>query len=184
MSLKSEINGNRITLKKAAPSFELAKEVFALIDCSREHLLPWLGWANTTLRAEDSYGFLSFSDKSWSKGKEFAYAIFKDNIFMGFITVLNVSSEHKRAEIGYWIGKPFAQNGYIQEAVKILEKELFDNDFNKLIIHTDVQNEASANVARKCGYVFEGVLRQHIYSSALEQCRDINVFSKLKQDYI
>ena len=72
----------------------------------------------------------------------------------------------------------------MHEAVSLIETELFDNDFNRLVIHTDVLNLKSANVAQKMGYVHEGILRQEIYSEPNNRYRDINVFSKLKSDKV
>jgi RimJ/RimL family protein N-acetyltransferase len=70
----------------------------------------------------------------------------------------------------------------MSEAIALIEKELFDNGFNRIVIHTDALNQRSANVALKAGYQFEGILRQNIYSVACERYRDQNVFSKLKSD--
>lgn len=70
------------------------------------------------------------------------------------------------------------------EALALIEEELFVNDFNRIVIHTDVLNYHSANVAIKAGYKLEGVLRQNIYSEPNKRYRDQNVFSKLKSDLV
>jgi len=64
----------------------------------------------------------------------------------------------------------------------LIEKELFENGFNRIVIHTDALNVKSANVAKRLGYVHEGVLRQDRYSETRKCFRDTNVFSKLKSD--
>ncbi len=183
MNISKELIGKRIKLKKTEADFELAKTMYAVIDKNRDVFAPWLGWAKTTLKPEDTFDFLHLCSKSWEEEKSFGYAIFHSETFIGFISVLNVAISHKRAEIGYWLDTKHTGNGYIQEAVGLIEKELFDNDFNKLIIHTDVNNIKSANVAKKLGYVHEGVLRQQIYSPSIDRYRDQNVFSKLKNEY-
>lgn len=71
----------------------------------------------------------------------------------------------------------------MQEAVKLLEKELFNKEINKIIIRTDVGNLKSTNVAKKLGYCFDGIMRQDLYRQREDCFRDINVFSKLKGEY-
>ena len=74
-------------------------------------------------------------------------------------------------------------NGYMTEAVRMIEKELFDNNFNRIVIYTDVLNVRSAKIPRTLGYKLDGILRQDIYSEPNNRFRDRNVFSKLKSDY-
>ena len=95
---------------------------------------------------------------------------------------MNVAWQHKRAEIGYWLDTDYTGKGLMSEAVSLIEKELFANDFNRLVIHTDVLNVKSANIPQRLGYVHEGILRQEVYSEPNNRYRDINVFSKLKAE--
>ena len=57
----------------------------------------------------------------------------------------------------------------MSEALPLIEEELFTNDFNRIVIHTDVLNYRSANVAIKAGYKLEGILRQNVYSEPNER---------------
>lgn len=69
----------------------------------------------------------------------------------------------------------------MQEAVSLLEKEFFEQGINRIVIKTDILNVKSANVAQRCGYILEGVLRQESFSKNEQRYRDINVFSKLRK---
>ena len=60
----------------------------------------------------------------------------------------------KRKIIVYWLNTDFKGEGYISEALTLIEKELFDNDFNRIVIHTDALNQRSATVAIKAEYLF------------------------------
>lgn len=95
---------------------------------------------------------------------------------------INIAWSHKRAEIGYWLDTDYTGDSYMSEALPLIEEELFTNDFNRIVIHTDVLNYRSANVAIKAGYKLEGVLRQNVYSEPNEHYRDQNIFAKLKSE--
>jgi [ribosomal protein S5]-alanine N-acetyltransferase len=59
----------------------------------------------------------------------------------------------ERAEIGYWIGKPYWGRGYASEAVKALIAHAFESDdFAYLTAGHFVDNPASERVIRKLGF--------------------------------
>ena len=125
---------------------------------------------------------MNFNDSDWNENKQFVYAVYFQEVFIGLISVLNVAWKHKRAEIGYWLDSDYTGKGLMSEAVSLIEKELFANDFNRIVIHTDVLNTKSAKIPQRLGYVHEGILRQEVYSEPNNRFRDSNVFSKLKSD--
>ncbi|MBR1778316.1 MAG: GNAT family N-acetyltransferase [Alphaproteobacteria bacterium] len=180
--LKEKILGQRITLQRPLLNEQTAQIVFSSMDRCRKDFSPWLDWVDSTISAEDTFRFLEAANQDWNDQKQFVYAIFFQNKFIGLISVTNISIQHKRAEIGYWLDTDFSGRGFMREAVSLIEKELFENDFNRIIIQTDVLNVRSANVAQKCGYIHEGVLRQERYSEKQGRFRDTNMFSKLKSD--
>ena len=180
--LKEALSGQRITLNRAFPNEETAKILFSSINKSRKDFLPWLDWIKDTNSSEDTLRFLQDADQGWNDQTQFVYAIYLRQNFIGLISAINVSWKNKRAEIGYWLDSDYTGNGFMSEAVSLLEKELFENGFNRIVIHTDVLNTKSANVAERLGYVHEGVLRQELYSETQGRFRDKNVFSKLRGD--
>ncbi|MBO4643402.1 MAG: GNAT family N-acetyltransferase [Alphaproteobacteria bacterium] len=180
--LKEKISGQRISLTRPLPDKKTAGIIFNSMDKSRKALSPWLYWVNDTQSPDDTLRFLEEVDQDWNDQKQFVYAISFQNNFIGLISAICVSWRHKRVEIGYWLDTDYTGQGFMREAVSLLEKELFANGFNRIVIHTDVLNTKSANVARELGYVHEGVLRQERYSETQGRFRDTNVFSKLKSD--
>ena len=180
--MKEIISGQRITLKRLVPDMQTAQVMFASIDKCRDAFSPWLDWIENTNSTEDTMRFLEDVNQDWNDQKQFVYAIYHQEIFIGLISAINVSWKNKRAEIGYWLDTDYTGNGFMAEAVSLIEKELFANDFNRIVIHTDVLNTKSANVAKRLGYVHEGVLRQELYSETQGRFRDKNVFSKLRGD--
>lgn len=185
MIIASEtIKGQRITLQKAVKSFATAQAHNQEVKKSLPELSPWLGWATEDYKIEDSYEYLQGCVQEWEKGNEFNYMILDENKnFMGMISALNVKEKDRNLEIGYWISTTHAGNGYMQEAVKLLEKEFFGLGINRIVIHTDVLNKKSANVPQKLGYVLEGIQRQSLWNKKEQRFRDINTFSKLSNEY-
>lgn len=182
--LEEIILGKRIKLKRPDFDLETAKKIFSIIDKCRDVFLPWLDWVKYTNSPNDTLIFLEKTDDDWNNDSQFVYEINIDDTFIGLISIINIAWTHKRAEIGYWLDTDYTGNGYISEALALIEKELFANDFNRIVIHTDVLNYRSANVAINAGYKLDGVLRQNVYSEPNERYRDKNVFSKLRSDII
>ncbi len=77
---------------------------------------------------------------------------------------LTVSVAHHRAELGYWIGKPYWGRGYATEAGRAMLRHGFaDLGLARVVAHHISRNPASGGVLRKLGMRQEGVLRQHFY---------------------
>ena len=73
-----------------------------------------------------------------------------------------------KAEVGYWIGKRYWNNGYATEALLAV----VDFGFNSLELHriyatTDITNVASQRVLQKSGFEREGVLRRDARRSGI-----------------
>jgi len=67
-----------------------------------------------------------------------------------------------RAEIGYWVAKPFWGRGIMTAVVQRVCQHGFDEfGLVKITAHVFSYNPASARVLEKCGFVQEGFLRKH-----------------------
>ena len=76
------------------------------------------------------------------------------------------------------------RKGYITEAVKIIEKEVFLNlNLNRIQICCDEQNLASKKLAIKCGYICEAVLRDQRFSEYHDEFHNGLIFSKLRSEF-
>ena len=67
-----------------------------------------------------------------------------------------------RAEVGYWLAKPFWGRGIMTAVVQRVCRHAFE-DFGlaKITAHVFSHNPASARVLQKCGFQEEGYLRKH-----------------------
>ena len=72
-----KIIGEHIYLEHPTPSFKLATEMFNVVDKNREHILPWLPWADVTITKtpENSYGFMTNAVSKWKNKTNFEILI-------------------------------------------------------------------------------------------------------------
>lgn len=70
--------------------------------------------------------------------------------------------EPHRAELGYWLAKPYWKNGIMTEAVKSMCHYAFEElGLARLTAHVFHFNFGSARVLEKAGFQLEGYLRNH-----------------------
>ncbi|MCQ2211998.1 MAG: GNAT family N-acetyltransferase [Paludibacteraceae bacterium] len=83
---------------------------------------------------------------------------------IGQIAYFLVDSKNHFAEIEYCIGSDFQCKGFATEATKAVIAYGFDRmNLHKVQICTKTINEPSKRVIEKCGFVYEGTLRDYFY---------------------
>jgi RimJ/RimL family protein N-acetyltransferase len=117
-------------------------------------------------------------------GDGFSFAIInkESNEFMGSIG-MNIDKKHNRAELGYWLGKRFWNQGYVTEGAKRITQFGFEElMLNKICAAAMTKNPASSGVMKKIGMQYEGTLRQHFLK--WDAYEDIAYYGILREDYI
>jgi|SRR5579872_5163245 len=80
---------------------------------------------------------------------------------IGSIGLLDYAPEHHRAELGYALHREHWNRGIATEAVRaVINHAMRKLRINRLEAGTYLSNRASQRVLEKCGFKFEGVLRQ------------------------
>jgi len=65
--------------------------------------------------------------------------------------------------IGYWIGQPFARQGYMREAVTSVIHYAFTTlDLSRIESACLPENAPSRGLLEKCGYKYEGVAQSYL----------------------
>jgi len=86
------------------------------------------------------------------------------------------------AEMGYWIGKPFWNNGYCTEAARAVVSYGFDVlGLERIYANYLARNPASGRVLHKLGMQQEGLLRRH--RRKFGRYEDLIVCGLLKSEY-
>lgn len=74
-----------------------------------------------------------------------------------------VMKEDAMAEIGYWLGVPYWNRGYVSEAAtEVVRYGFEDLQLRRIFAGCFARNGASARVMQKAGMRYEGTLRQHL----------------------
>ena len=147
-ALPCELKGERIFLKRH--TLDIAEHMFRCMDQERERLREYLPWVDSTLLVADTINFINMSIEQWQRSR-FDYGIFRksDSLYMGNCGVIRIAWEHDRCEIGYYILKDFEGQGYVSEAIRILEDAVFELGLNRIEIRCTSTNALSENLSRR-----------------------------------
>lgn len=95
-------------------------------------------------------------------GMWFAMEHKDSNEFIGAVGLNDISKEHKRGELGFWLLPEFWRSGYISEAVpKVLEYGFKILNLHRIEAWVETDNENSRKVLSRLGFRHEGTLRDH-----------------------
>ena len=101
---------------------------------------------------------------------------------IGALGFLQWPNPDRRAELGYVINPDFWGQGYVTEAAKVLCDFAFKKmKVNRIEAGTIVGHTASERVLQKCGFKFEGILRQREFIKG--RFPDVTMYSLLRSDY-
>jgi RimJ/RimL family protein N-acetyltransferase len=76
---------------------------------------------------------------------------------------LEIEPPHRRAELGYWVARPFWNCGYASEGARAVVAFGFrELGLHRIAAHHYARNAASGRVLQKIGMTWEGKMRKHI----------------------
>ncbi len=105
------------------------------------------------------------------------------NKCVGMIAYFYVYEGNNFAEIEYCIGREFQNKGYVTEACEAVIKYGFEEmDLHKVQICHNGENMKSKRVIEKCGFKYEGTLRDYFYMGD-EKYVDRLYYSILKSEF-
>jgi ribosomal-protein-alanine N-acetyltransferase len=82
---------------------------------------------------------------------------------IGAISLMGINRRFSRAELGYWIGRPYWNKGYCTEAGRAVLGYGFEElSLNRIFASHFARNFASGRVMVKLGMQREGCLRQQV----------------------
>lgn len=83
----------------------------------------------------------------------------ENNNFYGAIGINNLNTEHKKAEIGYWLLPEFWGKGIIKEAAEEVLNYVFDQlKLHRIEAFVETENSNSEKLLQKLGFKYEGTL--------------------------
>ena len=156
-----EIYIDGFVLKQISATKKNAQQIFDIFNSDIKGFKYWMEYTKPYKDVQEVID--EYKNKYKPKGfcKYAMYGIFKDNEILGEIGMGCIYTRRKTAEIGFWLKKSARGHGIIDKLLPIIEKLAFtEYDLHKLTIWCDNENKPVKRIAKKHGYVKEGVLRE------------------------
>jgi RimJ/RimL family protein N-acetyltransferase len=109
----------------------------------------------------------------------FAIVAADDGALLGSISLMRLAWEHRRGEVGYWLGAAARGRGHATRAVGLICRWGFDQlGLERIDLLAATGNRASQAVAERAGFAREAVLRSYMQGTFERQ--DMVAFGLLK----
>lgn len=97
--------------------------------------------------------------------------------FVGVCDLSEIDSRHRRAEVGFMLGRDAWGQGYALEAMRAVVTYAAANGLHRLVARTHLGNRRSDSLLEKLGFEEEGLLRGHVLRDG--ERRDCRLFGLL-----
>ena len=181
--LPDEWTSERLLLRRWRD--EDAQPLYDAIIESREHIRPWMPWADTYHSVDDAIEFVRRQSGHWALREEVGMGIFAhdDGTLFGGCGFHLRNLDIPFFEIGYWLRQSAEGHGYMSEAVRTITQFLFDAmGAERVMIRCDARNARSKGVAERLGFPFEGTMR-HDTLDPTGAIRDTLVYAMIPDDF-
>ena len=132
-----------------------AGAIAAAVGASLDELRPWMPWATPEAASRSNQlARVAEADHRWASGLSYTYSVLTAETG----TLVGEVALHRRTgdgsvELGYWIAAGQTGRGYVTSASAALSSVALQLDgVDRVEIHCDAANTASAAVARRLGY--------------------------------
>jgi ribosomal-protein-alanine N-acetyltransferase len=106
-----------------------------------------------------------------------------DDQLIGSVTLFNLDFNHRRAEIGYALGRPYWGQGYMHETLQALLAYAFEVlDLHRIEADVDPRNAASIKTLERLGFQREGCLRERWQING--EIQDAFFYGLLKREWV
>jgi RimJ/RimL family protein N-acetyltransferase len=183
LPLFDELQGERVLVRPYRESD--AQALFDAVAESREHIRPWLPFADKHQCIEETRDWIIKGMADWLLRESLNLSMWEreSGRFIGGTGLHPRNWDIGHFEIGYWVHASAQGHGYMSEVVRLLTRYAFDElKANRLVIRCDARNQRSAAVARRQGFVQEACLRNDT-AAPDGSLRSTLVFALIPEDY-
>ena len=157
----------------------------ALRQDSQEFLASWEPtWAVDHLSRKAFTNRVYWAQRSITNGNAVPLFLVRrqDDALLGAITLDNIRRGPAQAgTTGYWIGQPFARNGYMKEAIEAVVHYAFRTlDLSRIEAGCLPENTPSRRLLEQCGYKYEGVAQSYLQING--RWRNHVLYANLRSD--
>jgi [ribosomal protein S5]-alanine N-acetyltransferase len=168
-------------LELSWPDPRYGSELLRLID--EPQVARWTLHIPSPYRPRDLVSFYARARRFHRDGSALSLQIVRrrDGALLGGLGLHEIDAEHRRAEVGYWVGAPYRRQGYGLEAVHTLCSFAFRQlGLARLQAEVFRGNRASERLLRAAGFRREGLLRGHARKDGA--AFDVVVYGRLRGD--
>ena len=161
-----------------------AQALYEAVAESREHIRPWLPFADEHQSVDESRDWIIHQEANWLLREQMPLSVWECETgrFLGGTGIHPHNWETRYFEIGYWLRASATGHGYMTEATRLLTDYLLNElAATRVEIRCDERNIPSAAIARRLGYVQEGRLRNDMLASD-GSLRNTLIFSLTPED--
>jgi RimJ/RimL family protein N-acetyltransferase len=123
-------------------------------------------WRTAPYTEIDARGFLAEQEAARLRGEGLSFALAEprdQDVVLGCVSLSEVRLDRGCAAVGYWLAPEARGRGAAAHAVRLLARWAFDElRLARLELSCGPDNEASQQVAGRCGFTREGLLRSHV----------------------
>ena len=154
---------------------QYASDIYNIITGNREYFSQFMAWPIFVKNQADTEQFL---DSCWLKHQQNeskTYVILLKGQAIGLLSFNQIDKNNKTAYIGYWLDGSMQGNGVMTAALNALIKHYaMQKIIRRFVIKCTVYNEKSNALAKRCGFSYEGTLKQAEYIN--ETFHDQNIY--------
>lgn len=151
---------------------------------SRAFLTPWEPvWHADHLSRKAFTNRVYWAARSGRTGTALPlFMLRRDGVLVGALTLDNIRrGPAQMATLGYWVGEPYARQGYMREALAAVVGYAFGAmDLSRIEAACLPENTASRGVLEKSGFKYEGVAQSYLQING--RWRNHVLYSNLRQD--
>lgn len=152
---------------------------------SAEFLVPWEPtWARDHLSRKAFTNRVYWANRAVASGTAVPLFLLRrsDEMLLGAITLDNIRrGPSQSGTLGYWIGEPYARQGFMAEAIEAVVHHAFHGlDLSRVEAACLPENAASRGLLEKSGFKYEGVAQSYLQING--RWRNHVLYANLRSD--
>lgn len=156
--------------------------LYAAIDRNHSRLRRWLPWVTAAFQPSDLAEFIRQREIDNAARVSLTTSIWFQGEICGAIGLHAIDQRDRSSSIGYWLDEAYEGRGIMTRACRAIITEGFrEYGLHRIEIRCATGNSRSSAIARRLGFVEEGILREAEW--LYDHWVDLRVFSVLEQDW-
>nr|WP_321231628.1 GNAT family protein [uncultured Psychroserpens sp.] len=157
-----------------------AEKLFELLNRNKGRLtryFPITIKSNNNIKSTIEY--LKDLNEKFKKNEFYVYGIYDQQILIGMIFIKNIDWRIPKCELGYFLDKTYEGKGIMSKVLKNIVNHCFESlKMKKIFLKIGSENIGSKRVAKKNGFVLEGILRRE-FRIETNEIIDVEYYGKL-----